>query len=264
MPDAVAQACWSRTSDGAAVRRTDDPSAAAYIYSTSGSTGRSKAVVDSHRNVLHNVWRYTNSLAIGPGDRLSLVQSSTFSGAVLSMFGALVNGAVCILFDVRRDGAAALGRWARDEADDVPRLTRAVPGPCADGERFPDIRVVRLEGDAASWSDVELFRARFDRGAVLVNGLGATETGLVRQFFVDHDTPLGTGGLPLGYPVPDMDVRLVDEDGDPVPPGDPGEIEVRSRFLALGYHGDAERTAGPIPAGHGLGRGHRTRRSRTA
>jgi amino acid adenylation domain-containing protein len=223
--------------------RVDDPSAPAYVYATSGSTGAPKAVVDCHRNVLHNVRRYTNSLAIGPDDRLSLVQSSTFSGAVSSLFGGLVNGSTVCLVDVRRVGPAGLASWALAERltmfHAVPVLFRAL---CAGDHVFDDLRVVRLEGDAAAWSDVTLFQRHLAPGAVLVNGLGTTETGLVRQCFVDHATPLGTGGLPLGYAVPDMEVRVVDPAGDDVIAGTVGEIEVRSRYLALGYLGDPERT----------------------
>ena len=57
----------------------------AYIYFTSGSTGRPKGVIDCHRNVLHNVMRYTRALNIEQSDRLSLLQSCGFSGAVSSM-----------------------------------------------------------------------------------------------------------------------------------------------------------------------------------
>jgi amino acid adenylation domain-containing protein len=236
--------------------RRDDPDRPAYVYFTSGSTGRPKGVVDTHRNVLHNVRRYTNSLAIGPDDRLSLVQGSTFSGAVSSLFGALVNGATSFPFDVRRSGAAALGPWVAAERltmfHAVPVLFRAL---CTRDARYPDVRVVRLEGDAAAWSDAEAFQRHFSPGAILVNGLGTTETGLVRQFVVDHATPIGQGGLPLGYPVPDMSVAIVDVDtGAPVPPGTVGEIEVTSRFLALGYWDDARRTAAafrPVASGSG-------------
>ena len=213
--------------------RGDDPDALAYVYFTSGSTGRPKGVMDTHRNVLDNVRRYTNSLGIGPGDRLSLVQTIAFSGAVSSLFAALVNGATTFPFDVRSAGLAGMREWVAAERltmfHAVPILFRALTDG---GHRFRDLRVVRLEGDAASWSDVERFRGTVARGAVLVNGLGATETGLVRQFFVDHRTPIGTGGLPLGYPVPGVDIRIEED-----------EIVVVGAHLATGYWGDPDRTA---------------------
>ena len=213
--------------------RVEDPDAMAYVYFTSGSTGRPKGVMDTHRNVLDNVRRYTDSLAIGPEDRLSLLQAIAFSGAVSSLFAALVTGATSLPFDVRTSGLRAMRDWVAEERltmfHAVPILFRAL----ADGSgRYRDLRVVRLEGDAAAWSDAELARACLDPSAVLVNGLGATETGLVRQFFVDRRTSLGSGALPLGYPVPGVEVRLEDD-----------EIVVVGARLATGYWDDPERTA---------------------
>ncbi|MGH7579589.1 MAG: non-ribosomal peptide synthetase [Gemmatimonadales bacterium] len=218
--------------------------APAYVYYTSGSTGRPKGVVDTHRNVLHNVMRYTNSLGIDRNDRLTLLQSASFSGAVSSLFGALLNGAAVFPYDLRRLGAAGLGSWVARERitiyHSVPALFRlAASGAGA----FPDLRLIRLEGDQMSRRDWEVFRERFQEGCVLVNGLGATECGLVRQFFIHHGMPIGDGVVPIGYPVEDMDVQVVDEAGRPVAAGEVGEIAVRSRYLASGYHGRPDLTA---------------------
>ena len=164
--------------------------------------------MDSHRNVLHNVMRYTNGLGIAPSDRLTLLQSPIFSGAVSSMFCALLNGAASLPFDVRRASGGELADYVEREGitiyHSVPTMFRSF----LRGERvFPAVRVVRLEGDRAAQLDVELFRRHFTADCVLVNGLGATETGLVRRFVLGQDTPLDGEIVPIGYPVEDMDVR---------------------------------------------------------
>ncbi len=217
--------------------------APASLYYTSGSTGRPKGVVGTHRDVLHNVMRYTNSLGIDRDDRLTLLQSPSFSGAVSSLFGALLNGAASFPYDVQRNGAAGLGEWLMRERisiyHSVPALFRlAVAGETG----FPDLRLIRLEGDRMSHRDWALFRERFPAGCTLVNGLGLTECGLIRQFFIDHATPVTDGVVPVGYPVEDMDVEVVDEAGRPVAVGEVGEIAVRSRYLASGYHGRPDLT----------------------
>jgi amino acid adenylation domain-containing protein len=220
------------------------PDAFASVYYTSGSTGPAKGVVDTHRNVLHNVMRYTNGLRIGPADRLSLVQSCSFSGCVSTQFSALLNGAALFPFDLRGEGPAALAAWMVTERltmfHGVPVIFRALGDALSE---LPDIRLVRLEGDRASWSDVALFRRLCRPGSVLVNGLGTSETGIVRRFFVTHDTPMGTGALPLGDPVEDMDVHIVDEDGHDVGLDRLGAIAVTSAYLATGYWQQPEATA---------------------
>lgn len=216
----------------------------AYVYYTSGSTGRPKGVYDSHRNVLHNILRYTNSLRISCQDRLTLLQSPAFSGAVSSLFSALLNGAAVCPYDLSQEGigrnlAAWLVRHRITVYHSVPMIFRSLP---QGNLRFPSIRVVRLEGDAASRRDVELFRRHFEPGCVLVNGLGATETGLTRQFFVPRESPLADGIVPIGYPTPDMDALLLDEAGKEVGVGTVGQIAIRSRYLALGYWNRPELT----------------------
>ncbi len=212
------------------------PDRLAYVFYTSGSTGRPKGVVDCHRNVLHNVLRYTNSLRIGPEDRLTLLQGPSFSGSVSSLFGALLNGAAVLPFDPRREGLDRLADWM-----DAGRITiyHSVPAIFehldASGSGFASVRVVRLEGDRASWRHVEIFRRRFGEGCVLVNGLGATETGISRQFFVGRSTLESGPVLPVGRAAEDVECTVVDESGREAAAGEVGEILVKSRYLAVGY-----------------------------
>ena len=106
------------------------PDALAYVFFTSGSTGRPKGVYDTHRNVLHNILRYTNTLQIAPTDRLSLIQSPSFSGTVSSLFGALLNGAAVFPFRLDQGGIGRLAGWMRGERitvyHSVPAIFRAL------------------------------------------------------------------------------------------------------------------------------------------
>jgi amino acid adenylation domain-containing protein len=205
----------------------------AYIYYTSGSTGTPKGVVDSHRNVLHNVMRYTNNLKITPKDRLSLVQSSSFSGAVSNVFCALLNGASVYPFDLRRHGGKELAEWLIREQltifHSVPAIFERLVGA---KHKLPSLRIVRLEGDQSTRRHVDLFQQNFNDGCRLVNGFGTTETGIIRQYFIDKSTPFSSEAVPIGYPIEDMEVVLLDDNGQPA---DTGEIVVRSRYLAMGY-----------------------------
>jgi len=212
------------------------PDRPAYIYYTTGSTGQPKGVVDSHRNVLHNVMRYTNGLGITRDDRLTLLQSPSFSGAVSSMFCALLNGAASMPYDVRGASGAELADYVDHGGITIYHSVPTIFRSFLRGERvFPRVRVVRLEGDRATRLDVELFRRHFTAGCVLANGLGATETGIVRRFLLRPDTPLEGEIVPIGYPVEDMEIEVVDEDGRAAAAGEVGEIAVRSEYLALGY-----------------------------
>ena len=216
------------------------PDTIAYIFYTSGSTGAPKGVADCHRNVLHNIRRYTNTLKFAPGDVLSLVQNPSFSGTVSSLFGALLNGAAIAPYNLSNEGLPPLSAWLRRSRvtvfHSVPSIYRQLSDPAT---RFPNVRLVRLEGDRTAAQDIAHFQSNFQDHCTLVNGLGATECGLVRQFFINARTRLNqTDPVPIGYPVPGVTVRVVDERGTELPPETTGEIVVESEYLAAGYWRD--------------------------
>jgi thioesterase domain-containing protein/acyl carrier protein len=219
------------------------PDSLAYIFYTSGSTGKPKGVFDNHRNVLHNVLRYTNTLHISSTDRLSLLQSCSFSGTVSSLFSAVLNGGTICPFNIRGMGPSDLAEWINQQEITIYHSVPAILRSFLEGDRhFLTVRLVRLEGDRASKIDFELFRKYFSPACILVNGLGTTETGIASQFFMDRESVVESAQLPIGDPTPDMNILLLDDDGQPAAHGAVGEIVVRSDFLALGYWKNPELT----------------------
>lgn len=216
----------------------------AYIYYTSGSTGKPKGVVDDHRNILHNVMRYTNNLKITHHDRLTLLQSSGFSGAVSNIFCSLLNGAALFPIDLHRAGIEGLADCINSESitiyHSVPSIfQRLLKG----GQDFKTLRIIRLEGDRATLKDLSLFQQHFNHDCLLVNGLGATETGITRQYVANTQSRPSGNHLPIGFATEDMQTLLLDENGDEVVPGEVGEIAIRSRYLARGYWRQPELTS---------------------
>lgn len=208
----------------------------AYIYYTSGTTGRPKGVVDIHRNVLHNIFRYTNSLAIDHTDRLSLIQSSNFSGTVSTIFSGLLNGAALFPFDFRRRGITRLAEWINETKTTIFHSVPLIFEQLVEtGHRFPGVRLIRLEGDRMLPRHLALFKQQFGEGCVLVNGLASTETGLIRQNFFTPASENSMPVVPVGYPVKDMDVAIRRADGSMGAEGEIGEIVVCSPYLAKGY-----------------------------
>ena len=219
-------------------RLSVDADAPAFILYTSGSTGRPKGVRHSHRSLSHEVLRLTNALHVCPDDRQTLLRVNS-AGAISDVFTALLNGAAVCPIDVLESGTDGLAQWITRERVTIwrstPSLFRAVWGGLPATTTFPDLRVVFLCGEPVHGSDLDACRTHRGPACLFVNCLGSTECATVTLYFSDMDTPVGSGPVPIGYPVEDMAVHLVDESGAVITGAEAGEIVVRSRYLADGY-----------------------------
>ncbi|MEE8122253.1 MAG: amino acid adenylation domain-containing protein, partial [Anaerolineales bacterium] len=217
---------------------TVSPDALAYLIYTSGSTGNPKGVVQNHRNLLHASMSRINSFRICSEDRLTLLSFSS-NQAVMNVLSALLNGARLCPFDVKREGANRLGAWLMREGITIyhssASLFRQFVGTLTGNEDLSSMRLIRSASEAATKNDVELYRKHFSSKCLFANGLSTTETGTSTFYFIDKDMPVGTETVPVGYPLQDMEILLLDEDGNKVGFDCVGEIAIRSQYLALGY-----------------------------
>lgn len=213
----------------------DDP---AMIVFTSGSTGEPKGVVGTHRSWLHNTWIYASTLGVGPGDRITLLAFGT-SQAIKNLCLAVLTGATLYPFDVKRDGLDGLAALLRREAITITvmgaSLFRSFVDVLDAADDFPALRLIRLGSEPVRREDVLRYRRHFPPSCRLVNGLASGETQTIRFFSIDHATEIAGPLVPVGYAVADKTVRLVDEAGREVAPGEVGEIVVESRYLSPGY-----------------------------
>jgi amino acid adenylation domain-containing protein len=223
------------------------PEAYLNLMYTSGSTGRPKGVIQTHGNVLHDLRPRNNGFTFHAGDRVALVVPFGFGASVSNIFGALLNGAALHPFALKQRGVVELAQWLLDEQitiyHSVPTVFRHLLAHVPPGRQFPDLRVVKLGGEPVMLRDVELFRRHCGDDALLRVTLGTTETYMATLHLIDKRTPLDTPIVPIGYPDEDKEILILDDRGQPLPPGEIGEIAVKSRYLSPGYWREPELTA---------------------
>ncbi len=217
---------------------------AAYMIYTSGSTGRPKGAVNTHAAILNRLQWMQAALPLTADDRVLQKTPYSFDVSVWEFFWPLMTGATLVVADpgVHQDPARLIEVIAAERITTlhfVPSMLRAwleTPGV----ERCFSVRQIVCSGEELPRDLVVMTQEKLP--AVVVHNLyGPTEAAVDVSW---HACRRGeTGPVPIGGPIANVELHVLDERLRPVPVGVPGEIYLGGVGLGRGYHGQPALTA---------------------
>ena len=239
----------SRPWRGAAVAFPDEDSTYAVVY-TSGTTGRPKASQLTHRGAMHSATAYVRTLALTGDDRTAIVFPLFYiTGHIAQVTPMMLVGgtSVTVAEVVPADFVRLMAERRITYLMVVPTLwTLLLRVP---EFRWPDLAHVQIGafgGSPVPISTVTALRQRMPQ-LRLFDAYGLTETHSPATVLLDHEFRRKPGSV--GRPLPCAEARVVDDDGNDVPAGQPGELWLRGPMVTSGYYGQPEATADAITDG---------------
>ncbi|MFT3774237.1 MAG: amino acid adenylation domain-containing protein [Minicystis sp.] len=223
------------------------PENLAYVLFTSGSTGKPKGVAIEHRNLVNYVRGVATKLALPEG--ASYAHVSTFSadlGNTVLFPPLCLGGTLHVIaqeMTTDPDGIAAyFDREGIDCLKIVPsHLSALLSG--AHPEKVLPRKLLVLGGEASSWELLDRIE-RLSPGTRVMNHYGPTETTVgVLTFPVEKGQRAPTPIVPLGRPLPNSRIYVLDASLEPTPTGVPGEVYIGGAGVARGYLGRPDLTA---------------------
>ncbi|MBX6388466.1 MAG: amino acid adenylation domain-containing protein, partial [Frankia sp.] len=247
---------------GAEVAAPVRPEHAAYVIYTSGSTGRPKGVVVSHRAVVNRLAWMQGQFALHPDERVLHKTPASFDVSVWELFWPLREGAAVVLArpDGHGDPAHLADLTRRHDVTVAHFVPSMLDGYLRAAEIDPDLAALpslwRVYASGEALPTALARRWREATGIELVNLYGPTEAAVDVTWYLvpsghqlagvapEEGAEAASGAtVPIGYPVWNTGLRVLDRYLRPVPVGVPGELYLTGVQLARGYHGRPGLTA---------------------
>jgi amino acid adenylation domain-containing protein len=218
----------------------------AYIYFTSGSTGEPKGAMCEHAGMLNHLLAKIDDLKIGEGDVVAQTATQCFDISLWQLLAALLAGGRTLL--VEQETILDAKRFIAKLVESRVNVVQVVPSYLEvllsyleqHPRELPDLRCVSVTGEALKKELVQRWFA-VKPAIKLVNAYGLTETSDDTNHEIMDRVPR-QARVPLGRPISNVRIYIVDEQLSPVPLGAPGEIVFAGICVGRGYINDPERT----------------------
>ncbi len=208
----------------------------AYVIYTSGSTGKPKGVAVTHKAVNRLVCN-TNYINFSPDDKIAQASNTSFDAATFEIWGALLNGAQ--LVGISRDVTLSPHEFSlqlRQKGISILFLTTALFQQIARDvpQAFSSLRYLLFGGEAV---DARWVKKVLKQGAPrqLIHVYGPTEGTTFSSYYCVQDVPESATSIPIGCPIANTQIYLLDADLQPVPIGIVGELYIGGDGLAREY-----------------------------
>jgi len=243
--DAAADDIAAKNSQFTSIRPKDGADGLAIVIYTSGSTGKPKGVCISQFAVERLVLN-TNYMTFDSSQRFGHGSNVSFDAATFEFWGALLNGAALIGID--KDtmlSPAIFAEFIKKEQINVQFATTALFNALS--KEVPDVfsglDYVLFGGEACDPGQVAAVLEQEDAPKHLLHLYGPSENATLSTYYEVKEVLPGAGTVPIGYPVANSTLYILDEKRRPLPIGVPGEIYVGGYGIATGYLNRPELTA---------------------
>ena len=253
LPTNVAEIiCLDTDWDIIADRKNDNPASAVtvqnlvYVLFTSGSTGKPKGVAIEHRQLLNYVHGITQRLDLSTTTNFATVSTLAADLGNTGIFAALCTGGCLHILSIEcATDSAALAKYCRTHPIDclkiVPSHLATLLASAPSDSILPRQQLI-LGGEAASWQLIEQIRQQAP-SSLIFNHYGPTEATVGVTTFAVENQQISTQTVPLGRPLANTQIYLLDEQLQPVPIGVAGELYIGGAGLARGYLNQFDITA---------------------
>lgn len=227
-----------------------EPEELMYVIYTSGSTGKPKGVMVPHRAVVNHCLGVRDRFELRSTDRVLQFTSISFDVAVQEIFPTLLTGATLVLWkDKFLTASNEFLQWISQEQVTVLNATTAYWSQMVNDVKLKlaslpeQLRLVIVGGEAVSRETYASWRSMAKDRVKWINDYGLTETTITATMFCPSSDWHTAKAVPIGTPLPNVEVYIVDSSLQPVPVGVYGELCVGGAGVAQGYLNRPELTA---------------------